>query len=1008
MQFHCVPSILKSAKSSTASSFPPVPLGMLDDMSTWKSLQDVLEDRAQLPQPGRLLFYPLGNVSKPVEVTYTSLYQRAKSIGRNIQRLENFNLGRLVLLHFDDHCDLILWFWAVLFAGGLPVPSSPFSLIEEDRQKHIKTLSAILESPICFTRSRLMSLFGVDHDMHLYAVESLAKTLETASPHSGSLGTKDKECGYEENLNGSSHDLQYNEPTESRLSGDPRRIEYGNLLMLMLTSGSTGNAKAAPFTHEQVLTAVAGKTRLRELPRNRPFLNWIGLDHVAGLIEIHFQALWLGVDQVHVNAADVVTSPKVFLDMLSRHHVSLTFAPNFFLARLVSAESRLLRESKELDLSSLVCVTSGGEANDIKTCIGVSDLFAYYGAPRNIINVGFGMTETCAGSIYNTNCPEYDISCGNTVAAVGRCIEGIRMRITTSEGQAAELGEPGDLEVCGPVVFKGYYRNPTATEQAFTPDHWFRTGDRGFIDAGGNLNLVGRVKEVININGVKIIAADIHTAIEGLLGDRVTRVVVFPSFAQHTEQVTVAYTPSGASRDEDLMEIDRLVTKACLLRTATKPLVFALQELSTSLLPISTLGKVSRFKMARLFAEGKFALDLELHQQAVLRASNVVRQAHADLKGPKSATEAFLLEKIADVLGAPPDVLDVSPDTSLFDLGFTSMHFVKLKHVLDHHFELEIPIVLVINNPTVTTLAASIESHMRRSRLNVDQPPFSTTYDPVVVLRAEGSKAPLWLVHPGVGEVLVFMGLAQCLTPDDRPVYALRAAGFEPPYQRFESIEQTVAMYTAAIRQRQPHGPYALAGYSYGTMLAFEVAKRLEAYGHDVGFLGSLNLPPHIKQRMRMLEWNVCLLNLGHFLGLISEHTSNLVEADRAYRNLSRTQAMATLLKLASKPRWKELNLKEDFLARWADVAFGLQRMASDYDPSGQVKHIDVFYCTPLKAVAESREVWRREHLSRWADFAHEAPRFHSVLGAHYTMIDSEHVAGFAQTLMAALEARGI
>lgn len=58
--------------------------------------------------------------------------------------------------------------------------------------------------------------------------------------------------------------------------------------ILMFTSGSTGDAKAVRITHKQVLAAIARKASVRQLPLNRSFLNWIGLDHIASLVEIHF------------------------------------------------------------------------------------------------------------------------------------------------------------------------------------------------------------------------------------------------------------------------------------------------------------------------------------------------------------------------------------------------------------------------------------------------------------------------------------------------------------------------------------------------------------------------------------------------------------------------------------------------------------------------------------------------------------------------------------------------
>jgi thioesterase domain-containing protein len=67
----------------------------------------------------------------------------------------------------------------------------------------------------------------------------------------------------------------------------------------------------------------------------------------------------------------------------------------------------------------------------------------------------------------------------------------------------------------------------------------------------------------------------------------------------------------------------------------------------------------------------------------------------------------------------------------------------------------------------------------------------------------------------------------------------------------FTSIEDAVTVYYSAMKRKQPHGLYLLAGYSYGSMLAFEVAKVLESNGDQVGFLGVFNLPLHIKVRVR-------------------------------------------------------------------------------------------------------------------------------------------------------------
>ncbi|KAL2043497.1 hypothetical protein N7G274_003804 [Stereocaulon virgatum] len=88
--------------------------------------------------------------------------------------------------------------------------------------------------------------------------------------------------------------------------------------------------------------------------------------------------------------------------------------------------------------------------------------------------------------------------------------------------------EPGSLEMRGSTVFDGYYNNAEATAEAFTCDGWFRTGDQATIDSEGNLNLIGRAKEMMNINGLKHLPQDIETLLRQALAPRIGNVTCFP------------------------------------------------------------------------------------------------------------------------------------------------------------------------------------------------------------------------------------------------------------------------------------------------------------------------------------------------------------------------------------------------------------------------------------------------------------------------------------------------
>lgn len=135
---------------------------------------------------------------------------------------------------------------------------------------------------------------------------------------------------------------------------------------------------------------------------------------------------------------------------------------------------------------------------------------------NEVIRPGFGMTETCAGSIYSRACPSYDIERSLEFASLGICIPGIEMRVMsiTEPDKPAATGESGELQVSGPVVFDQYYNNPLASKEAFTSDGWFITGDLAWIDNAGNLNLAGRTKDTIIINGVNWSSTELETDIE--------------------------------------------------------------------------------------------------------------------------------------------------------------------------------------------------------------------------------------------------------------------------------------------------------------------------------------------------------------------------------------------------------------------------------------------------------------------------------------------------------------
>ncbi|MCJ1310483.1 hypothetical protein MMC25_004147 [Agyrium rufum] len=915
---------------------------------------------AQHPDHG-LLFYLPGEVDAAGQnLRYPGLLQVAR---RNAHVLHSLNLepSSIILLHFTSHVDNIVWFWSAVCAGFVPAMSTPFTNDAEQRRKHLVHLQNVLDDPICLTTRALLSQFADQDKLRIHIIENIS----AVPPLFEGDGRMD----------------------ELIFPFDQGLLKHQTSpAALMLTSGSTGNAKAVSLTHRNIFTSLWGKSVVHSTTSETTFLNWIGADHVACLIEIHLHAVFLGADQVHVQAADLVPKPLLFLDLIEQHRVAYTFAPNFFLASLRRAldkqnesEGRLQR-----DLSCLHTLVTGGEANVVETCVALTKLFENCGTPSNVLCPGFGMTETCGGSIYSKDCPRRDVETNNEFATVGSSIPGVEMRIIDLNGVEVDVNRPGDVEVRGLAVFSTYHNNPKATSESFH-DGWFITGDRGRVDALGQLTLTGRAKETVIINGVNYFPHEIEATLEEISGTKASYTLVFPyrQKGSPTESLCVVYFPLYEPGDiEARSAANDAISKVVMLQTSVRPYVIPLDG---TILQKSTLGKLPRAKIRAAFDNGEFRHFQTSNDEAM------ARHRAATFEGPANETEKRILLILMEVIDMPQHELSVN--TSLFVLGINSIDIIKIKQRLQQEFRNEISIITVMTHPSVRGLAQTLADPQRPHE-----------YDPMITLQSEGFKTPLWLIHPGVGEILVFIGLATHIT--DRPSYAMRARGFEAGESFFSSIEEAVSTYHTRIKRVQPEGPYAIAGYSYGSMIAFEITKLFNTNGDEVKFLGAFNLPPHIKFRMRQLDWTACMLSLSHFLDLISEDYAHGTHAELA--NQPREVVIGRIMQVAPADRIAELGLDREKLTNWADLAYSLQSAAVDYEPAGKVQSIDVFAATPLAAVAKDMEDWKTNHLGKWADFSETEPRVHEVDGAHYTMLKPVHVRSFQKKLKVAMQARGV
>ncbi|AGH87391.1 AMP-binding protein [Ralstonia nicotianae] len=877
-------------------------------------------------------------------LSYFKLLQEAKCILAELRVLGRRPGDKVVLL-LERARDFVPAFWACVLGGVIPCPVAPIRHDPMRWQKTLEHIDALLDSPLFITTHTLKA--GLPDTMEVVTLDALRHA----------------------------HSVSPLVPVHPARVNDPA--------VFVLTSGSTGNSKAVVLTHGNLLASMAGKNGYQRLGSDDVTLNWISFDHVAALLEAHLLPLSVGAAQIHVDSAPILSDPLLFLRLISDHRVSMTFAPNFLFGQInaaLQAKDAQAQAKHSFNLSRLRHIISGGEAVVVETGHRFIELLAPYGLVASALWPAFGMSETCAGSIYSRNFPDGDQR--REFASLGYPVAGLQIRVVDESGAPLPDGETGELQLRGPMVFGHYHKNEEATRQAFTEDGWFRSGDLGQIH-GGQLRLVGRSKDSIVVSGANYFSHELEVALEQLDGIERSFVAAFPTRPKgvDTELLVVIFATTIPLNDEArLHQLNVAIRNTTILLWGFRPALIL--PLPKTDFPKTSLGKIQRATLRKRLENGEFSETIAYIEKMTERQMGGYTPA-AD------AIESAIIDLYADLFGIAGATIGAT--TSFFDLGGTSLDIIKLQQRLHRQFGAQagVSLAVILQNPSPRALAARIDPARRAH----------AEYDPVVPLQTSGSKTPLFCIHPGVGEVLVFVNLANYFV-NDRPFYALRARGFNPGETHFQSFDELVRTYVTAIRKRQPHGPYAIVGYSYGGPVALPVAQMLEAQGEQVAFLGSIDAPPVIKHPRGKVDAVESALMLAFFLSLIDRSQIDaLPERLRAIQ--PHKDPCDYLFEIAPKERLKELDLDLPRFKAWAALALSLSDIGQAYTPSGSVDSITVFYADPLWG---SKQAYLEHELKRWDQLTRSPNRYIEVAGEHHTMLDPRHVASFQAVLRAELD----
>ena len=193
------------------------------------------------------------------------------------------------------------------------------------------------------------------------------------------------------------------------------------------------------------------------------------------------------------------------------------------------------------------------------------------------------------------------------------------------------------------------------------------------------------------------------------------------------------------------------------------------------------------------------------------------------LKVPYVAPRDELEEELSGLWARSLKIEQVGVLDNFFELGGHSLLAAQLVSQVHQDMGLDLPLRDLFENPTISGVAALIRKIQQGGSAG-------HAWEPVVSVSENISGQPVFLVHPVGGAVFCYRDIAAQLDS----VYGLQARGLESGEHPFHNLEDMAQAYVAGIREKQPEGPYRIAGWSMGGAVALEIARQLEAAGETV------------------------------------------------------------------------------------------------------------------------------------------------------------------------------
>jgi thioesterase domain-containing protein len=310
---------------------------------------------------------------------------------------------------------------------------------------------------------------------------------------------------------------------------------------------------------------------------------------------------------------------------------------------------------------------------------------------------------------------------------------------------------------------------------------------------------------------------------------------------------------------------------------------------------------------------------------------------------------------------------------------------IRVLNQLEKETGKRLPLATLFEHTTVETMAMMLKMDAK-----------SITWDSLVAIKPHGQKMPMYIVHGAGLNVLFFNTLAKNMDPE-QPVYGLQAKGLNGIDEPLEKIEDMAAYYISEIVKQNPKGPYALAGFSFGGIIAYEMAKQFKAMGKDVKMLAMFDTYAYQSDRYEPTFKK--LYNSVHYLTKQLLYTFTLF-----FEDPKRTI------------EYKSEAIKRRFIQLYWKLKYGNNQNQEGF--FGYANNIDVknteawekYIFTPYNGTIELFRAKKRtfymndfEYLG-WKPFAQKGINIHEIPGEHNFIFAPPNDKEFARILQQCLD----